>query len=75
LTFKGIGRKPNQKQETMPYFSRGGEDVVDDFDVHDPTPYGGGYDIALTPSPWPTPTRPSTPSTAATSDSSLDLDT
>eukprot|EP00258_Populus_trichocarpa_P031717 XP_024447736.1 uncharacterized protein At5g39570-like [Populus trichocarpa] len=32
----------------MPFFSRGDDDQVDDYDEYDPTPYGGGYDIALT---------------------------
>ncbi|XVF60582.1 hypothetical protein PTKIN_Ptkin08bG0059600 [Pterospermum kingtungense] len=32
----------------MPYYSRPGDDNVDDFDEFDPTPYGGGYDIVLT---------------------------
>ncbi|CAN0927526.1 Uncharacterized protein At5g39570, partial [Linum grandiflorum] len=33
---------------TMPYYSRADANAVDDFDEHDPTPYGGGYDIHLT---------------------------
>ncbi|KAJ6707837.1 hypothetical protein OIU85_028135 [Salix viminalis] len=32
----------------MPFFSRGDDDQVDDYDEYDPTPYGGGYDITLT---------------------------
>nr|KJB11100.1 hypothetical protein B456_001G240600 [Gossypium raimondii] len=32
----------------MPYYSRGGEDDVDEFDEFDPTPYGGGYNLELT---------------------------
>ncbi|RZC68861.1 hypothetical protein C5167_032134 [Papaver somniferum] len=35
----------------MSYFGRGGrtnvDEAVDDFDEFDPTPYGGGYDLAL----------------------------
>ncbi|XP_004304280.1 PREDICTED: uncharacterized protein At5g39570-like isoform 4 [Fragaria vesca subsp. vesca] len=32
----------------MPYYSHNREDEVHDFDEYDPTPYGGGYDQALT---------------------------
>ncbi|XP_043812979.1 uncharacterized protein At5g39570 isoform X3 [Manihot esculenta] len=54
----------------MPYYTRNDDDV-NDFDEYDPTPYGGGYDIALT---YGRPTPPSEETCYPNSSSADEID-
>ncbi|RZB71112.1 hypothetical protein D0Y65_035867 [Glycine soja] len=61
----------------MSFFSRGrrDDDTVDDYDEYDPTPYGGGYDIALTYGrPIPPSDETCYPLGASSSDDNFDYD-